>query len=331
MSRSPAPPQAPLEPPQQLAAGSAAPSAASAWRQRPERSSMWVLRLMTWLSLRLGRRVSRLILYPIAAYFVLFAPAARRASRDFLRRALGRPARMGDGFRHVLAFASVVHDRVYWLRGQHELFDVRLSGIEHVIGLRQAGRSIVFMGAHFGSFEALRVLGGRYGLDVRMLMYPDNARMVTQTLAAINPELTESVIALGQPDALLRVHEHMAAGGCVGFLADRTLQEGNGKARLLPFLGDKAAFPQGPLRLAALLRAPVVFMAGMYLGGNQYHLAFEPMADFSHTPAGARSQALDQALQRYVALLEAHCLQAPWNWFNFYDFWNASSPPLPPG
>lgn len=292
---------------------------------------MWVLRLMTWLSLRLGRRVSRLILYPIAAYFVLFAPAARRASRDFLRRALGRPARMGDGFRHVLAFASVVHDRVYWLRGQHELFDVRLSGIEHVIGLRQAGRSIVFMGAHFGSFEALRVLGGRYGLDVRMLMYPDNARMVTQTLAAINPELTESVIALGQPDALLRVHEHMAAGGCVGFLADRTLQEGDGKARLLPFLGDKAAFPQGPLRLAALLRAPVVFMAGMYLGGNQYHLAFEPMADFSHTPAGARSQALDQALQRYVALLEAHCLQAPWNWFNFYDFWNASSPPLPPG
>ena len=240
MSRSPAPPQAPVEPPQRLAAGSAAPSAASAWRQRPERSSMWVLRLMTWLSLRLGRRVSRLILYPIAAYFVLFAPAARRASRDFLRRALGRPARMGDGFRHVLAFASVVHDRVYWLRGQHELFDVRLSGIEHVIGLRQAGRSIVFMGAHFGSFEALRVLGGRYGLDVRMLMYPDNARMVTQTLAAINPELTESVIALGQPDALLRVHEHMAAGGCVGFLADRTLQEGDGKARLLPFLDDKA-------------------------------------------------------------------------------------------
>ena len=47
MSRSPAPPQAPLEPPQRLAAGSAAPPAASAWRQRPERSSMWVLRLMT--------------------------------------------------------------------------------------------------------------------------------------------------------------------------------------------------------------------------------------------------------------------------------------------
>ena len=195
------------------------------WRRRPERSSRAILRLMTWLSLTLGRRLSRLILYPIAAYFVLFAPAARRASRQYLGRALGRRARLPDGFRHVLSFASVVHDRIYWLRDRFDLFDVRVSGQEHVLALQRQGRGIVFLGAHFGSFEALRVLGERHGLDVRMLMFPDNARMVTEALAAINPAVTDAVIALGRSDSILRVRDHLAAGGCVGILADRLLAE----------------------------------------------------------------------------------------------------------
>ena len=311
------------------------PPAPGGWRRRAERSSPRVMRFMVWLSLTLGRRASRVVLYGIAAYFTLFAPAARRASRDYLRRVLGRPARLGDGFRHVLSFATVIHDRVYWLRGRHGLFDVRISGAEHVAALRQAGRSIVFMGAHFGSFEALRALGEGYGLNLRMLMYPANAQMLTQTLAAINPALAAQVIAIGQPDALLRVREHMDSGGCVGFLADRLLDEdgahgpggGKGKALAIGFLGGQAAFPAGPFRLAALLRAPVVFMAGAYLGGNRYHLHFAPIADFADIPAGGRDAAIHQAMHCYAGLLQAQCRQAPWNWFNFYDFWQAAPPP----
>ncbi|MBP8161593.1 MAG: acyl-CoA synthetase, partial [Ottowia sp.] len=140
---------------------------------------MAVLRFMVWLSLFLGRRLSRVVLYPIAAYFVVFAPKAKRASQAYLRRALGRTARLPDGFRHVLTFASVVHDRVYWLRGRHDLFEIEVIGESHLAALRQQGRGMVFAGGHFGSFEALRVVGERHGIDTRMLMFPDNARKVT--------------------------------------------------------------------------------------------------------------------------------------------------------
>ena len=282
---------------------------------------MAVMRLMRWLSLKLGRTVSRAILYPIAAYFVLFAPKAKRASKQYLSRALGRKASIADGFRHVLSFASVVHDRVYWLSDRHDLFDIRITGESLIQDYHEAGRGVVFMGAHFGSFEALRVLGVRQGLDVRMLMYPDNARMVTQTLAAINPALTDSVIALGRSDAILRARDHLVAGGCVGILSDRSAANDRGSAQELDFLGSPADFPSGPFRLAALLRAPVVFMAGIYLGGNRYHLVFAPIADFQDVAPERREAALQDAQRRYVALLEAHCLEAPWNWFNFYDFW----------
>jgi predicted LPLAT superfamily acyltransferase len=258
-------------------------------------------------------------LHLIAIYFLWFAPTARRASKDYLRRALGRPLTVRDSYRHVLSFASVIHDRVYWLSGRMHLFQVQVSGDQWVIELAAGGRGIVFLGAHFGSFEVLRVLGERHALDVKMLMYPDNARNVTTALAAIDPHMLERIITLGQHDSILRARDHLAAGGAVGILADRALADD--KNRALPFLGDAALFPVGPLRLAAMLRAPVMFMAGAYLGGNRYHVDFAPVFDFAEVALEQRQAAIDQALQRYVALLEQRCLQAPYNWFNFYDFW----------
>lgn len=295
--------------------------ASAEWATRPERSSMAVLRFMVWLSLFLGRRLSRLVLYPIAAYFVVFAPKAKRASQAYLRRALGRTARLPDGFRHVLTFASVVHDRVYWLRGRHDLFEIEVIGESHLATLRQQGRGMVFAGGHFGSFEALRVVGERHGIDTRMLMFPDNARKVTAALTSINPALANSVIGLGRPDSVLRVRDHLQNGGSVGILADRML--GEDKSRDIPFLGEPAPFPVGPWRLAAMLAAPVVFMAGCYLGGNRYQLVFEPIIDFAQVPAEKRASAMQEAQDRFVELLESRCRQAPWNWFNFYDFWHA--------
>lgn len=297
--------------------------ASAEWATRPERSSMAVLRFMVWLSLFLGRRLSRLVLYPIAAYFVVFAPKAKRASKAYLSRALGRTARVPDGFRHVLTFASVVHDRVYWLRGRHDLFEIEVIGESHLATLRQQGRGMVFAGGHFGGFEALRVVGERHGIDTRMLMFPDNARKVTAALTSINPALANSVIALGRPDSVLSVRDHLQNGGSVGILADRML--GEDKSREIPFLGERAPFPVGPWRLAAMLAAPVVFMAGCYLGGNRYQLVFEPIIDFAQVPAEKRASAMQEAQDRFVELLEARCRQAPWNWFNFYDFWHAQT------
>ncbi len=92
------------------------------WMQQEERSHALVLRFMVWMSLTFGRRLGRVVLHGIAAYFVVFAPKARRASRHYLERALGRHARWRDGYRHVLSFASTIHDRVYLLNDRFERF-----------------------------------------------------------------------------------------------------------------------------------------------------------------------------------------------------------------
>jgi predicted LPLAT superfamily acyltransferase len=96
----------------------------------------------------------------------------------------------------------------------------------------------------------------------------------------------------------------------------------------LPFLGAPARFNDGPFRLAMLLKRKVLFMVGLYLGGNRYDVRFELMADFSQPEAdpARRDAQLRAALVDYVARLEALCREAPYNWFNFHDFWNEDTP-----
>lgn len=303
-----------------------ADGAPPSWSTQQERGSLWLLRLMAWIAVTLGRPAARVILHPIALYFVLCAPAVRRRSLRYLGRALGRPARWRDVYRQVHSFAATVLDRVYFARGQLPVFDLTLSGVEQMDQAVAQGRGAVLLGAHVGSFEALHALGAsRPGLRVAMAMYPDNARKIHGVLQAIAPEMKLDVIAIGSGASTLQIRDWLDAGGLVGLLGDRFLRPDarRGAAVRLPFLGREAPFSDGALRLAMLLRRRVIFMVGVYHGDRRYELRFEPLADFSQRAASAdeAEARLRAALQAYVARLEALCREAPYNWFNFHDFW----------
>lgn len=290
------------------------------WMREKERSHVLILKLMVWISLTFGRRLGRVVLHGIALYFVLFAPRARRASRAYLRRVLGRYANWRDGYRHVLAFASTIHDRVYLLNDRFDVLDVEVHGAEVLDEALREQAGVLLVGAHLGSFEVLRAMGrDRAGLRVAILMYEQNARKLNATLAAINPKALQDIIPLGRLESMLEVRDKLDAGYVVGMLADRSL--GGDTMQAADFLGQPADFPVGPWRMAAMLRRPVFFMAGLYLGGNRYSLRFEPLADFSGIERSGRDAAIAQAVQRYADCLSRHCHMAPFNWFNFFDFW----------
>jgi predicted LPLAT superfamily acyltransferase len=66
-----------------------------------------------------------------------------------------------------------------------------------------------------------------------------------------------------------------------------------------------------------------VFMVGLYMGDNRYHIHFETLADFSQIAAGQRNAAVQAAIERYAELLNHYCRVAPYNWFNFFDYWQS--------
>jgi predicted LPLAT superfamily acyltransferase len=295
---------------------------AAEWRKNPERGSRMLLRAMAHLSLVLGRPAGRVLLRGIALYFFLFAPKARRSMRDYLRRALGRNPTAADRLRLIMNFATSIHDRLYLLAERYDLFEVSIQGEQLMHQIVAEGGGAVMMGAHVGSFEVLRCLGVRQpGLTVAITMYEDNARKLNEILAAVAPKNPPDIIAVGHLDAMLRIRERLDGGAMVGMLADRTF----GDEATLPvtFFGATAYLPIGPMRAAAMLERRVVFMLGLYRGGNRYRVIFEPLADFTATPRAQRQAAIEAAITRYASLLERHCRNDPYNWFNFFDFWRS--------
>lgn len=301
-------------------------AAADDWATTQERSNALLVRLMAWIATTLGRRVARWFLHPIALYFVLFARDARRQSARYLQRVLGRPARFAELYRHVHCFAATVLDRVYFVRDEMGLFDIREQGTELLDSVLAEGRGAVLLGAHIGSFEALHASGQRHpNLRVAMVMYPHNARKIHGVLQALAPHAPLRIIPIGRSGSTLAIRDWLDGGGAAGLLGDRFLRSGQGRSGIavLPFLGADAPFSEGPLRLAMLLRRQVLFMSALYRGGNRYDVRFETLADFRVAPGSAaeREAALRCALRAYVAQLEALCHEAPYNWFNFHDFW----------
>lgn len=290
------------------------------WAQTPERSNLLLMRIMAWISLHLGRRVSRALLHPIAAYFLLFSPAGRSASTDYLKRALGRAPRWRDLYAHFFAFAATIHDRVYLVNRRFELFDFDIHGQNELDQLLAAGEGVFLIGAHLGSFEVIRAVGRKHvDLRVAMMMHEGNARKINAILAALNPQAVQEIIALGHIDSMIKVSERLAEGYAIGILADRSLDSDS--LQRVQILGAEAQLPVGPFRMAALLRRPMIFMTGLYLGGNRYAVHFDPLADFSSVARGEREAAVEAAVIRYAALLDQYCRLAPYNWFNFFQFW----------
>lgn len=292
------------------------------WLAQTERSNVLALRTLVWITSVLGRRVGQWLLYPICLYFVLFSVKARRASKQYLARALGRPASWRDVFQHYFTFAAVALDRVFLLSDRFDLFDIKSHGHEPLLNLVDNKRGALLLGAHIGSFEILRALAekGR-GVTVRMLMYEDIARKLNAVLNAVNPKFKMNVIGLGKLDSMLKIGEHLNAGELVGMLGDRAISE-SGQIKF-PFFGDMAEFPDAPFRLAAMLKCPVVLMIGLYRGGNRYDLYFEKIVDGEAVDRKDRERVIQSWQQLYVERLEYFCRLAPYNWFNFFDFWNS--------
>jgi predicted LPLAT superfamily acyltransferase len=291
------------------------------WADLPERGTPAMVRLIHWIAVRIGRWTARLLLYPTALYFLISAHTARRVSYEYLTRMRGRPVQWWHVFRHFHCFATTILDRVYLLRGEFERFDVTLHHKEIPHRQVESGKGCILLGSHLGSFEVLRTLGvTQQDFPLKVLMDTAHNKNITRFFDTLNPEIANTVIVSDRPDASLKVKESLDAGFLIGTLGDRVSSEG--KTAQCHFLSAPATFPAGPILLAAVMHCPVILFFGLYRGGNRYEIYFEQLAQEIILNPNRRAEDLQRWMQCYVDRLEHYTRLAPYNWFNFYPFWD---------
>lgn len=292
------------------------------WKQRPEGGGRFALGLILGIARFGGRGLARLLLYPITLYFLLVRGPERRASRAYLTRVFGRPVGLMQIARHIHCFASTILDRVFLLSEHFRRFELNVHGVEIAHEAMDRGHGVILLGSHLGSFEALRVLSQtRPDVSVRVVLDKGQNPAITQLLEALNPGIANTVIDAGQGgnDIVLAIQEAAAQGALVGLLGDRARP---GEASInCQFLGSPAPFPTAPILIASALHIPVVLCFGLYRGGRRYDLHFELFSEGLTIPRQHRREMLAEHVQRYADRLEHYVRLAPYNWFNFYDFW----------
>lgn len=305
------------------------------WSVLRERGDESGLRVMYAAYTLLGRWAFTLLLYPVVAYFCVTAPRARAASREYLQRIRYRlqDRRRPIGaqlstFSHLFDFGNSVLDKVAMWAGAFPAANIEFDDPLLFKRVRDSGRGAMFIGSHLGNLEVLRAYADiEQGLKVNALMLTRNSPNVNRLMAAMGPRALNHVIQLDSlgAESVVTLQDKVRAGEHVAIAADRLSVRHRDRSIHVPFLGRPAPFPEGPFILASLLSCPVYLLFCLRIG-KRYRVFIEPFADPLVLPRAQRHHALEHAVAAYAARLEEHCLLAPTQWFNFFDFWEQAEP-----
>ncbi|MGN6319883.1 glycosyltransferase family 2 protein [Trinickia sp.] len=303
---------------------------AGRWWRIAERGSRTGMRLLA-LSCRLfGMRATRLWLHPIVAYFLVTGRAARLEShRYFARLQEVSPAgttpspNWRTAYRHMLAFAEAGLDKLAAWTGRVAQDDVAFDDPSAFDALAASGKGALVIGAHLGNLEMSRALAVRGAhAKVTAVVYTEHARRFNSVLAGAHRDFASRMVEVADfgPEAAMLMQQRIDAGELLVIVGDRVPAHEAGRVTQAPFLGADASFAQGPYVLAHALGCPVYLLFCLKERGR-YRLYFEPFAERIHLPRRERSTHLAAHARRYAQRLEYYCRKAPFQWFNFFDFW----------
>ena len=300
------------------------------WSELRERGDVSGMSFLYAIYVRMGRWAFSLLLCSVVLYFWLTAGAARRASREYLARvrerlaALGSPPMKGlTTLRHFFEFGRSVLDKGAMWGGTLSGAALEFDDPELFNQIRASGRGALFVGSHLGNLEMLRAYASQeHELKVNALVFSRNSPKLRRFAEAIGPRAFDNMIEIDTlgPESVITLQDKIRAGEHIAIAADRVSVRHRERSIHVPFIGAAAPFPEGPFILASLLACPV-YLLFCVAHGKGYRVYIEPFADPLILPRAQRHETLERIIAQYAQRLEAYCLLAPTQWFNFFDFW----------
>lgn len=295
----------------------------SHWAHLAERGAYWGLVFCARAYALLGRRGCLAVMAPIVGWFFIAGAEQRHASRLFLGRVFGRPATLVECYRHFLSFAARAVDTFAGWTGSiaHDAVGVATpETLKAAVADRRGGLWVV---AHLGNVDLARaVLDDETRARLTVLVHTRHAANYNRLLREFRPGAAINLMEVSEigPETAIALQERVDRGDWVVIAGDRTPVGSTGRTASVPFLGALAPFSLGPWILGALLRCPVHLLFCLKRDDG-WQLSLEPFAERIELPRAGRDAVLHDHAARYAARLEDYARQAPFQWYNFFDFW----------
>ncbi|MDF0734027.1 glycosyl transferase [Pseudomonas entomophila] len=297
------------------------------WAEHQERGSFWLMKLTAALARLLGRRVLSPLIHLIVAYFFVFGGRARRSAWQYQQRLHRWSAGHTEApsqwrvFRQFMAFAEALLDKLDVWNGRLRLDQIDIDDPANLRQQLRGERGQMLVGAHLGNLEVCRALA-ELGEQVTMnvLVHTRHAEQFNRLLGEAGATHLRLIqVSELDPAVMLQLSERLERGEWLAIAGDRVPLHG-GRTVEVDFLGQRAAFPQGPWLLAGLLGCPLNLLFCLKHQGR-YRVTLEPFVERLHWRRGQREAVIAEWTARYAERLGHYCRQAPLQWFNFYPFW----------
>ncbi len=312
-------------------------NAAGHWASLEETGILWGMKVMLLIYRWFGRFGFRLFLYPIVSYYFITGRTARDASQQYLQRLgrrfpeLGLNGGLWESYRHFIAFGENLLDKVIVWLGEIDPADIDFPNRSLLLELLEQGRGAILIAGHIGNLEICRALADMRGhIHLNILVHTKHAEKFNRLLSSVSQgggkiELIQ--VTELNPAIASCLQDKIQRGEFLVLVGDRIPVASAGRTVLAEFLGQTAAFPQGPYLLASILQCPAYTLFCYPLNGR-YRICLEPFAQSIRLPRGEKQRSLEIAVwaKRFAEQLEVHCRRVPLQWFNFYFFWGSASP-----
>ncbi|HEY8365813.1 MAG TPA: lipid A biosynthesis acyltransferase [Bacteroidia bacterium] len=298
----------------------------SEW-QGKSRGGVLGYKIFIWLLRSAGLKAAYVLLFFVAFYFIPFAPSATKSSWFYFRK-IHRFGIFKSAFavyKNYFSFGQSILDRIALLGGVKTHLSFEFDGEENLHQLAADKQPALLISAHIGNWEIAGNLFKNIGGQINILMYEAEHENLKKLLDSVQKEKskTKNVNVITLKDDLSHVLELKKVidnGELIALHGDRVPPQS--KFFYFNFMGRQAKFPTGPFYLSGKFKVPVCFVFACKEGMGHYHLfCTKPIYYNFYGSPTQREESLKQLINDYVIAVEEKVKKYPYQWYNFYKFW----------
>lgn len=263
-----------------------------------------------------------IVLYPAAFYFFVQPNQAWKSIYSFLRTKVGlSPWKAFIGvYRNFYIFGQTLVDRVIVMAGYGQ-FTFTFDGEENLVRMAEEGHGGLLVSAHLGNWEIAGHLLYRIKAKINIVMFEGEHEKVKEYMDRVKGEKNVNIISIKEDlSHLYAINDAFERKELVCIHGDRFLP--GTRTVEVSFLGEGACFPCGPLLMAAKYNVPVSFVFAMKEHASHYYFSATKGTVYTYDRDRIKqTEQLQHTLLTFVQLIEKNIRKYPYQWFNYYNFW----------
>ena len=255
-------------------------------------------------------------LYFVVLYYFLFASNVRRALKIYYNN-IGIKFSNKNYFKHLFNYALATSDR-FISKANPEIYNFINKNRNELLNELKNGS--ILLSNHFGGWAT----AGNYFQDdnikINIVMNEAMIKNASEFEQVINKKNDKNVkiidLSKGDIATSISIGNALLNNEAVALMGDRAINEKH--LHKISFFKKDAYFNKNPFLIAYKTKKPIIVLFVVLKGKKTYEMVFKRIDINTNIK---EDEAVEEAMQRYVKLLENILQEHPFQWFNFYNFW----------